>query len=142
MSLLQFSLSVHLLCIGLGLGMGFSNLVGFRVAKGLGGEKAMGIAAHRESLILYGDLFFALIILSGVTNLWAIGGTSGLNFWFQVKMVTVVVWIVAYVLMRLRVRKFLATRDMSLVALIRTYAHVVITAVVLAVIFAVLTFTA
>ena len=142
MSLLQFSLSVHLLCIGLGLGMGFSNIVGFRVAKGLGGDKAMGIAAHRESLIPYGDLFFTLIILSGVTNLWAIGGTSGLNFWFQVKMVAVVVWIVAYVLMRLRVRKFLATRDMSLVALIRTYAHVVITAVVLAVIFAVLTFTA
>ena len=142
MSLLQFSLSVHLLCIGLGLGMGFSNIVGFRVAKGLGGDKAMGIAAHRESLIPYGDLFFTLIILSGVTNLWAIGGTSGLNFWFQVKMVAVVVWIVAYVLMRLRIRKFLATRDMSLVALIRTYAHVVITAVVLAVIFAVLTFTA
>ena len=142
MSLLQFSLSVHLLCIGLGLGIGFSNLVGFRVAKGLGGDKAMGIAAHRESLIPYGDLFFTLIILSGVTNLWAIGGASGLNFWFQIKMVAVVVWVVAYVLMRLRIRKFLATRDMSLVALIRTYAHVVITAVVLAVIFAVLTFTA
>ena len=142
MSLLQFSLSVHLLSIGLGLGMGFSNLVGFRVAKGLGGEKAMGIAAHRESLIRYGDIFFTLIILSGVTNLWAIGGVSGLNFWFQAKMVAVVVWIVAYFLMRLRIRKFLATRDMSLVALIRTYAHVVITAVVLAVILAVLTFTA
>ena len=142
MSLLQFSLSVHLLCIGLGLGVGFSNLVGFRVAKGLGGDKAMGIAAHRESLIPYGDTFFVLIILSGVTNLWAIGGASGLNFWFQTKMVAVVVWIVAYVLMRLRIRKFLATRDMSLVALIRTYAHVVITAVVLAVIFAVLTFSA
>ena len=142
MSLLQFSLSVHLLSIGLGLGMGFANIVGFRVAKGLGGDKAMGIAAHRESLIPYGDLFFTLIIVSGVTNLWAIGGTSGLNFWFQAKMVTVVVWIVAYVLMRLRIRKFLATRDMSLLALIRTYAHVIITAVVLAVIFAVLTFTA
>ena len=142
MSLIQFALSVHLLCIGLGLGISFSNLVGFRVAKGLGGEKAMGIAAHRESLIPYGDTFFVLIILSGVTMLWAIGGPSGLKFWFQFKMVAVAVWIIAYVLMRLRIRKFLATRDMSLVALIRTYAHVVITAVVLAVIFAVLTFSA
>ena len=142
MSLIQFALSVHLLCIGLGLGIGFSNLVGFRVAKGLGGEKAMGIAAHRESLIPYGDTFFVLIILSGVTMLWAIGGPSGLKFWFQFKMVAVAVWIVTYVLMRLRIRKFLATRDMSLVALIRTYAHVVITAVALAVIFAVLTFAA
>ena len=142
MSLIQFALSVHLLCIGLGLGISFSNLVGFRVAKGLGGEKAMGIAAHRESLIPYGDTFFVLIILSGVTMLWAIGGPSGLKFWFQFKMVAVAVWIVVYVLMRLRIRKFLATRDMSLVALIRTYAHVVITAVTLAVIFAVLTFAA
>ena len=142
MSLIQFALSVHLLCIGLGLGISFSNLVGFRVAKGLGGDKALGIAAHRESLIPYGDTFFVLIILSGVTMLWAIGGPSGLAFWFQFKMVAVAVWIVTYVLMRLRIRKFLATRDMSLVALIRTYAHVVITAVALAVIFAVLTFTA
>ena len=142
MSLIQFALSVHLLCVGLGLGISFSNLVGFRVAKGLGGEKAMGIAAHRESLIPYGDTFFFLIILSGVTMLWAIGGPSGLKFWFQFKMVAVAVWIVVYVLMRLRIRKFLATRDMSLVALIRTYAHVVITAVTLAVIFAVLTFAA
>ena len=142
MSLLQFSLSVHLLSIAFALGIGFSNIVGFRVAKNLGGDKAMGIAAHRESLIPYGDAFFALIIISGVTNLWAIGGSNSLNFWFQFKMAAVLVWIVAYVLMRLRIRKFLATRDMSLIALIRTYAHVIITAVVLAVIFAVLTFSA
>ena len=142
MSLLQFALSVHLLSIGLGLGIGFSNIVGFRVARNLGGEKAMGIAAHRESLIPYGDTFFALIIISGVTMLWAIGGASGLKFWFQFKMAAVLVWIIAYVLMRLRIRKFLATRDMSLIALIRTYAHIIITAVVLAVIFAVLTFSA
>ena len=74
--------------------------------------------------------------------LWAIGGASSLKFWFQFKMAAVLVWIVAYVLMRLRIHKFLATRDMSLLALIRTYAHVAITAVTLAVIFAVLTFSA
>ena len=142
MSLLQFALSVHLLCIGLAFGISFSNIVGFRVARNLGGEKAMGIAAHRESLIPYGDIFFALIIISGLTMLWAIGGAAGLKFWFQFKMGAVLVWIIAYVVMRLRIRKFLATRDMSLIALIRTYAHVAITAVTLAVIFAVLTFSA
>ena len=142
MSLLQFSLSVHLLSIAFALGIGFSNIVGFRVAKGLGGDKAMGIAAHRESLIIYGDIFFALIIISGATNLWAIGGANGLKFWFQFKMAAVLVWIVAYILMRLRIRKYLATRDMSLLKLIRTYAHIIITAVVLVVIFAVLTFSA
>lgn len=142
MSLLQFALSVHLLSIAFGLGIGFSNIVGFRVAKNLGGDKALGIAALRESLIIYSDIFFALIIISGATMLWAIGGASSLKFWFQFKMAAVLVWIVTYVLMRLRVHKFLATRDMSLLALIRTYAHVAITAVTLAVIFAVLTFSA
>ena len=142
MSLLQFALSVHLLSIAFALGIGFSNIVGFRVAKKLAGDKALGIAALRESLIIYGDTFFALIIISGVTMLWAIGGASGLKFWFQFKMAAVLVWIVTYVLMRLRIHKFLATRDMSLLALIRTFAHVAITAVTLAVIFAVLTFAA
>ena len=142
MSLLQISLSIHLLSIAFALGIGFSNLVGFRVAKNLGGEKAMGIAALRESLIPYGDIFFVLIILSGITNLWAIGGPSGLSFWFHFKMAAVLVWIVGYILMRLRIRKFLATRDMSLLTLIRTYAQIIITAVVLAVIFAVLAFSA
>jgi hypothetical protein len=142
MSLLQFALCVHLLSIAFGLGIGFSNIVGFRVAKNLGGDKALGIAAQRESLIIYSDIFFALIIISGATMLGAIGGASSLKFWFQLKMAAVLVWIVAYVLMRLRIHKFLATRDMSLLALIRTYAHVAITAVTLAVIFAVLTFSA
>ncbi len=142
MSLLQISLSIHLLSIAFALGIGFSNLVGFRLARNLGGEKALGIAAQRESLIPYGDIFFVLIILSGITNLWAIGGPSGLNFWFHLKMAAVLVWIVGYILMRLRIRKLMATQDMSLLKLIRTYAHIIITAVVLAVIFAVLTFSA
>lgn len=37
MSLLQFALCVHLLSIAFALGMGFSNIVGFRVARNLGG---------------------------------------------------------------------------------------------------------
>ena len=58
MSLLQFALSVHLLSIAFALGIGFSNIVGFRVAKNLGGDKALGIAALRESLIPYSDIIF------------------------------------------------------------------------------------
>ena len=140
MSLTQFLLIIHLLAIGLGLGIGFSNIVGFRVAKNLGGEKAMGIAAHRESLIRYGDIIFVTILVSGPLLLWSKYSFQAPNHWFDVKMAAVLVWAICYVLMRLRVRKFLASRDMSLVAMIKTYAHVVITAVVLAVIFAVLTF--
>jgi hypothetical protein len=142
MSLVQVFLFIHLFSIAMALGIGFSNLVGFRVARKLGGEKALGIAAHREALIIYGDIFVALIVVSGLTMLWAIGGGQGLPVWFHLKMGAVVIWILTYILMRLRIRKFLASRDLSLLGLIRTYAHVAITAATLAMAFAVLTFAA
>lgn len=142
MSLIQVLLIIHLISIAMMLGIGFSNLVGFRVAKKLGGDKALGIAAHRESLIPYGDIFVVLVLLSGLTMLWAIGGGRGLPVWFQIKMGAVAIWLLAYILMRLRIRKFLASRDMSLLSLVRTYAHVAITSAVLALVFAVLTFSA
>jgi len=140
MTLTQFFLIIHLLSIALVLGIGFSNIVGFRVARTVGGEKAQGIAAHREALIPYADLLVVLVLASGLSLLWAIGGAQGLPVWFHIKMAAVAVWILAYILMRLRIRKFLANRDMSLLGLIRTYAHVGISAAVLALICAVLTF--
>lgn len=142
MSLVQALLIIHLVCIAMVLGIGFSNIVGLRVARKLGGEKAMGIAAHREALIPYADVFVVLVLVSGLLMLWAIGGGQGLPVWFFIKMGAVAIWLLAYVLMRLRIRKFLASRDMSLLGLIRTYAHVGITAAVLALVFAVLTFAA
>ncbi len=140
MSLIQALLIIHLFSIAMVLGVGFSNLVGFRLARKLGGEKAMGIAAHREALIRYVDIFVVLVLASGLTMLWAIGGAQGLPIWFHIKMGAVAIWLLAYILMRLRIRKFLASRDMSLLRLIGTYAHVAVTAAVLALIFAVLTF--
>ena len=62
MSFTQIFLIIHLFCIAMALGIGFSNIVGFRVAKGLGGDKALGIAAQRESLIPYADIFVILIV--------------------------------------------------------------------------------
>lgn len=140
MSLLQIFLIIHLFCIAMVLGMGFSNIVGFRVARKLGGEKAMGIAAHREALLPYADIFVVLVPVSGLTMLWLIGGGQGLPIWFQIKMGAVAIWLLAYILMRLRIRKFLASRDMSLLGLIRTYAHIAVSGAALALIFAVLTF--
>ena len=140
MSLIQALLIIHLFSIAMVLGVGFSNLVGFRLARKLGGEKAMGIAAHREALIRYVDIFVVLVLASGLTMLWAIGGAQGLPIWFHIKMGAVAIWVVAYILMRLRIRNFLVSRDMSLLRLIGAYAHVAITAAVLALIFAVLTF--
>jgi uncharacterized membrane protein len=140
MSLTQVFLIIHLLAIAMALGIGFSNIVGFRVAKNLGGDMAKGIAAHRESLIPYGDIFFVTIIASGLILLWGIGGGQGLSPWFHAKMAFVLVWMIVYVVMRLRIRKFLASRDMTLIALIRTYAHIAITAATVALICAVMAF--
>ncbi len=142
MSVVQALLIVHLVCIAMALGISFANIVGFRVARKLGGEKAGGIAALREALIPYADIFVVLILASGLAMLWAIGGGQGLPVWFHIKMGAVAIWLLAYILMRLRIRKFLVSRDMTLLGLIRAYAHVAITAAVLALIFAVMTFAA
>ncbi len=142
MSLTQSLLIIHLLCIAFGMGISLSNIVGFRVAKGLGGDKALGIAAHRESLIPYGDIFYVLIIATGL-GLWAAKYNMQVpSPWFHVKMAAVLVWFGGYILMRLRIRKFLSNRNMSLVPMIKTYAHVILTAAVVAVICAVMAFSA
>lgn len=142
MSLTQLFLIIHLFSIALLLGIGFSNIVGFRVAKGLGGDMAKGIAAHRESLIPYGDIVFVTIIASGLILLWGIGGGQGLSPWFHVKMAAVAIWAICYILMRLRIQKFLKVRDITLVARIRLFAHIAITAATAALICAVMAFAA
>jgi hypothetical protein len=139
-SLTQIFLIIHLFSIAMLLGIGFSNIVGFRVAKGLSGDMAKGIAAHRESLIPYGDVFVVTIIASGLVLLWGIGGSQGLSPWFHVKMAAVAIWVICYVLMRLRIRTLMKSRDLSLVARIRMYAHIAITAATIALICAVMTF--
>jgi uncharacterized membrane protein SirB2 len=141
MSLTQLFLIIHLLAIAMALGIGVSNIVGFRVAKGLGGDMAKGIAAHREALIPYGDTLFLTVIASGLVLFW-LAGAGNLGPWFSAKMVAVAVWIITYVAMRLRIRRFLASRDMSLLPLIRTFAHVLLAAVVATVICAVMAFNA
>lgn len=140
MSIGQLFLIIHLLAIAVALGVGVSNLVGFRVAKNLGGDMAKGIAGHREALIPYGDTVFALIIGSGLILLWNLGGAQGLGPWFHAKMAIVAVWAAGYVFLRLRIRKFMASRDMALVPMIKIVAQVVITAATLALISAVMTF--
>ncbi len=135
-------LIIHLFSIAMALGIGFSNIVGFRVAKSLGGDKAQGISAHRESLIPYGDIFFVTLIASGLVLLWSVSGAGSLGPWFHAKMAFVAIWVLAYVLMRLRIMTFLASRDVSLVSLIRTYLHVVVGAATVALICAVMAFAA
>ena len=140
MSLTQLLLIVHLLSVALALGIGFSNIVGFRVAKSNAGEMAKGIAAHREALIVYGDILFFAILGSGLLLLWNIGGVQGLGGWFHAKLVIVALWAIGYVAMRMRIRTFLAGRNMALVPMIRNIAHGVIAAAAVALACAVLAF--
>lgn len=140
MSLTQVVLVIHLLAVAMAIGIGVSNIVGFRVAKALGGDMAKGIAAHREALIPYGDVLFACIIASGVVLFWAMGGWPGVGPWFHAKLAAVAVWACVYLLMRWRIRAFLASRDMSLVPMIRSLAHVLLTAAFAAVVCAVMAF--
>jgi hypothetical protein len=142
MSLAQVYLIVHLLAIALSIGIGFSNIVGFRVAKAAGGEMAKGIASHREALIPYGDGLFAAIIGSGLLLLWNVGGVAGLGGWFHLKLAVVAVWAAGYIAMRLRIRTYLASRNMALVPMIRSIAHGVIAAAVAALVCAVMAFNA
>ena len=142
MTTTQLLLIIHLLAISAAYGIVLANIVGFRVAKSVGADMAKGIAAQREALLPYGDVLFVTIIASGVSLLWAIGGAGGLNGWFHAKMAIVVVWVAVYGAMRLRIRKFLASRDATLVPMIRQLAHVQLAAVTIAIICAVMAFAA
>jgi hypothetical protein len=140
MTLTQLLLIIHLLALAFALGIGLSNIVGFRVAKNLGGDKALGIAAHRESLVPYGDVFFVTILASGLLLFATKYNLHVPSPWFHAKMAAVVIWVIVYLLMRLRIAKFLAARDISLVSLIRTYMHIVLAAATVAQICAVMAF--
>ncbi len=52
MSVIQIFLIIHLFCIAMALGISFSNIVGFRVAKGLGGDKAEALQRIVKRLFL------------------------------------------------------------------------------------------
>ena len=140
MSLTQFLLIIHLLAISIGLGIGFTNLVNMRVARGQSGDIAKGLMMHRMSMLPYGDAVFVTILVTGALLLYSIGGPTGLPAAFNIKMLFVLIWVVAYVLMRLTVRQLKATGNMALAKRLGLLAHVLVTAVVAALICAVLTF--
>jgi uncharacterized membrane protein len=140
MSLTQGLLILHLFSVTIALGIGFTNLVNMRVAKGQTGDIAKGLMMHRMAMLVYGDIFVAGILVTGGLLLWAIGGEAGLNAWFHVKMAAVLVWLICYVALRLTIRQIVKTGNMALASRIRIFAHVAITAATAALICAVMTF--
>ncbi len=140
MSQHQILLLIHLLAIALALGMGFSNIISFRVARSATPEQALGIAKLRRATGPYLDICTVLIILAGVGLIWDRGGTEGLPPMFHWKMTAVVLWLVSVIILRFTIRRFAVSGDMSLMPRIRMFAHLAMTFATLAFIAAILTF--
>ena len=142
MSVLQLLLALHLLAVALGIGSGFSNLINLRVSKGQTGDVAKGLGLMRMALRPYGDFFAATIVVTGVLLLWTIGGTTGLNGWFSVKMAAVIVFVLSYIGVRLTGIQMMKSGNMALMTRVGLLAHVAVAGAVIALVCAVLTFAA
>jgi hypothetical protein len=66
-------LTSHIVCIALGTGMSFSNLVNVFLAQGRQGEFAMALALQRRTIARIGDGVITFIWLSGLVLLWLLG---------------------------------------------------------------------
>lgn len=66
----EFALASHILCVALGTGLSFSNLVNVFLAQGRKGDFAMALALQRRTVARIGDGILTFIWLSGLTLLW------------------------------------------------------------------------
>ena len=91
MTLYQLLLSIHLLAVAYGLGIGMSNFLNMRIAHGQTGDIAKGLAMHRLGMVRYTDIAIATILVSGVLMVLSMGGVYAAAPWFTIKMLAVVV---------------------------------------------------
>jgi uncharacterized membrane protein len=140
MSLHQALLILHLFSLAVVMGVGIANLISFRVQRKLAGDMAKGVAKAREATLVYSDIFVTLLVAAGLGLLWERGGMGGLSTWFHVKMLAVVIWLIAFVAMRVFIARFLRSGDSVLMPRIRLMAHLAITGAMVALICAVMAF--
>ncbi len=91
--MVNWMLALHYAAFAMGVGMSFSNLVNFRLARRLPGEQAQALAMLRGVLGRIGDGVIALIWLSGIVVLRNFTGgesAAALPVSFHVKMLFVV----------------------------------------------------
>ena len=138
----QLVLIIHFFAIALGIGVGFSNLYGLYIGKSQPPEINKGMAFLRTSLRIPMDVVVLFILLSGGILLYILGGSAGLNGWFQVKMVAVLVFLVGYVFMRYTVGQMMKTGNMALAGRVGNIARVTWVSAVIAMLCAVMTFAA
>ena len=132
-------LALHLFFIAMGVGVGFSNLINLRAARGQTGDIAKGLGMARMALRLYSDIVIAGFLITGLLLLWTTGN-SGSGPWFSIKMAFVVLLVVSYGIVRITGGQIMRTGNMALMGRINTFAPLAFAGSVGALVCAVLAF--
>ena len=142
MSYHQLILSLHLLAIAVGIGIGFSNIVNLGTAKSQSGDIAKGLAMGRLANRKYHDAAVIIILITGGLLLANLGSMAGVSKWFHIKLAFVLIFVVCHFAARATVKQMLATGNTALMPRAKMLSHIAITGAVLALISAVLAFAA
>lgn len=138
----QLLLTIHILAICLGIGIGFSNIFSMYLAKNQPKEIAAGMALLRRKIAPFTDANLLVVLISGGLLLANLGGASGLAPTFHVKMAAVAIWVIGHFGARVTAGKITRTGDMTLAPRLVNFARLGWSAAVVALVCAVLTFAA
>ena len=138
----QVLLTVHILAISLGIGVGFSNIFSMYLAKNQPKEMAAGMALLRRKIAPFMDANLLVVLVTGGLLLANLGGASGLAPTFHVKMAAVVIWVIGHFGARLTAGKIMRTGDITLASRVVNFSRLGWSAAVVALVCAVLSFAA
>ena len=138
----QVLLTIHILTIALGIGVGFSNLFGMAIAKGQTAEAAAGMALLRRKIAPLMDANLLVVLVSGGLLLANLGGAHGLAPTFHVKMAAVAIWVISHFAARITSGQMGRTGNIALAARAQNFTRLGWSAAVIALVCAVLTFAA
>ncbi len=138
----QVLLTLHLLTIALGIGVGFSNLFGMAIAKGQTAEAAAGMALLRRKIAPFMDANLVVVLVTGGLLLANLGGSSSLAPTFHVKMAAVAIWVISHFAARITSGQMMRTGNMALGVRAQNFTRLGWSAAVVALVCAVLTFAA
>jgi hypothetical protein len=138
----QLLLTLHILTISLGIGVGFANLFGMAIAKNQTAEAAAGMALLRRKIAPLMDANLLLVLITGGLLLANLGGASGLAPTFHVKMAAVAVWVISHFAARITSGQMMRSGNMALASRAQNFTRLGWTAAVVALVCAVLTFAA
>ena len=110
----QVVLTIHILAICLGIGVGFSNIFSMFLAKGQPKEAAAGMALLRRKIAPFMDANLLVVLVTGGLLLANLGGASGLAPTFHIKMAAVVIWVIAHFGARITSGQMMRTGNMAL----------------------------